>query len=138
MLFREKGLKFKISMADGKMSMTYMYPISQKFKYVFEVAQEAYGFYLNEIPCKKNKDVVRIYCCWHIFDVDSTVAIPKFRKIQTDLMLLSRRAKLNLLEEEISSLNVSNQYYAKISNPESNSGETSDVLQQREVQVHSV
>jgi hypothetical protein len=60
----------------------------------------------------KGKEVTKCYCYVNFYG-NSNDVIPNFRKAQTELMMLSRRAKIERFNEEIVALNTVKEFYNK-------------------------
>ena len=112
MQVRVKGLKIDTCLHTGKMAISLHYPISYSAYNVFKAVEEALGIQVVTIKKTRNeKEVVRHYCYWFIGNADSTVAIPALKKVQYELMLLSRRSKIESLKFDIESLEKQKQNY---------------------------
>jgi hypothetical protein len=113
MQIRVKGLKINMDMVTGSMSIGYHYPIKREFYNVFKAAEELLNMNVIEIKkMVKGKEVTKFYCYMHFYG-NSNGVIPNFRKAQTELMMLSRRAKIERFNEEIVSLNTLKEFYNK-------------------------
>lgn len=100
-------------MVTGTMSIRYHYPIKREFYNVFKAAEELLNMNVIEIKkMVKGKEVTKFYCYMHFYG-NSNGVIPNFRKAQTELMMLSRRAKIERFNEEIVSLNTLKEFYNK-------------------------
>ena len=112
MKVRVKGLKIDTCLHTGKMGIQLHYPISYNQFNVFLAAEEALN--IKVISIKKmrgEKETIRHYCYWYSGSVDSTIAIPALKKVQYELMLLSRRSKIEILKFDIESLEKQKQDY---------------------------
>jgi hypothetical protein len=113
MQVRLKGLKINTDMVTGTMSIGYHYPIKREFYNVFKAAEELLKMNVIEIKkMVKGKEVTKCYCYLNFYG-NSNDVIPNFRKAQTELMMLSRRAKIERFNEEIVSLNTVKEFYNK-------------------------
>lgn len=113
MQVRLKGLKINTDMVTGTMSIRYHYPIKREFYNIFLAAEELLNMKVIEIKkMVKGKEVTKFYCYMHFYG-NSNGVIPNFRKSQTELMMLSRRAKIERFNEEIVSLNTLKEFYNK-------------------------
>ena len=113
MQVRLKGLKINTDMVTGTMSIGYHYPIKREFCNVFKAAEELLNMNVIEIKkMVKGKEVTKFYCYMNFYG-NSNDVIPNFRKSQTELMMLSRRAKIERFNEEIVSLNTLKEFYNK-------------------------
>lgn len=102
MIFKEKGLKVSIDTHSGLVVLTYMYPISFQFYNVFTAGQEAFGY--RVVKFLKDEKSKPKYYCQFVATGSSSEVFPAFRKLQYNLMLMSRKAKLNVLESDVKSL----------------------------------
>lgn len=106
-----KGLNIRTCMHTGNMSLNYHYPIKREFFNVFKAAEELLKMNVIEIKkMVKDKEVTRYYCHLSFFG-NSVDVIPNFRKIQTELMLISRRAKVEQMNQDIIHLTSLKQHY---------------------------
>ena len=106
-----KGLNIRTCMHTGTMSLNYHYPIKREFFNVFKAAEELLKMNVIEIAKTiKGKEVRKCYC--HLsFHGNSVDVIPNFRKAQTELMLISRRAKVEQMNQDIIHLTSLKQHY---------------------------
>ena len=105
MQVRIKGIKINTCLNTGYTTTELYYPIKPNFFNVFKAVEEALGIQVVTIKKTRNeKEIVRHYCYWFIGNADSTVAIPALKKVQYELMLLSRRSKIESLKFDIESL----------------------------------
>ena len=111
MQVRLKGLKIDTCLRTGNMLLVYNYPIKREFFNVFKAAEEMLKMNVIEIKkMVKGKEITRYYCYLIIYG-NSVDVIPNFRKVQTELMLISRRAKSEVLKSDITNLEILKQYY---------------------------
>ncbi len=114
MQIRVKGTKIFTDMHTGKMGIELYYPIKYNAYNVFKAAEEALNVRVVTLNRPKNsKDVIKHYCYWTIGNADSTVAIPALKKVQCELMILSRRTKLEVLNCDIINLEQLKQAYER-------------------------
>jgi len=111
MQVRLKGLKINTCLQTGNMSLAYNYPIKREFFNVFKAVEEMLGIYVTQIRKVKNdKEVINCHCYFYTSG-NSQECITKFRKVQAELMLISRKAKLERMIQEISDLEGLKQHY---------------------------
>jgi len=110
MQIRQGGLRLMIDDHSGNCYIRYVYPIKSQYFNVFKSQEESFGMIVQETKREVKGKVRTRYQCSFDLSGNSLEIVPKFRKIQAELMLLSRNCKLNQLKDEIT------YFAAKVSN----------------------
>ena len=99
MEIKQEGLKININNFTGKMILTYYFPIKNEFSPKFEEVASTYNCKIETI--RRTTFV--------IFEAegDSISCFEAFRNVQRELMIYSRKLKIESLESQISRLTTS-------------------------------